>query len=256
MDELDRLISPGAATALVRSKVSLLPAESVPLAELAGRVLAESVVSEDDLPPFPASTMDGYAVRAADGEVDRRLVGDRFAGKMDELTVGPGEAAYITTGAPLPAGADTVVKVELTEETGGVVRLQGSPGDRKNIREPGHDLRKGEEVAAAGTLLTPAAIGLLAAAGRTTALVGRRPRVSILSTGDELVEPGERPGPGQIRDSNRFALLAALNGLNADVRYAGLAPDNADRQRAFLTDRLADSDVLITSAVFRWAART
>ncbi|WP_222853822.1 gephyrin-like molybdotransferase Glp [Fodinicola acaciae] len=240
------MITPEEAAAIVRQHVRVLPAERLPLVELAGRVLAERVEGTEDLPPFSASTMDGYAVRSADSG-DRRLVGDRFAGRMDELTVGPGTAAYITTGAPIPDGADAVVKVELTSESDGVVRIEEEPPAGHNIRAPGYDLRKGELVADVGTILNPASIGLLASAGRVDALVGRRPRVSVLSTGDELVEPGRTPGPGQIRDSNRYALLAALAGLNVDVRFAGLAPDEEDAQRAFLTERIADSDVLISS---------
>jgi gephyrin len=245
--KLDRLLDPAEATAIIHAHTPVLPTERAPLMELAGRVLMEDIISEEDQPPFPAATMDGYAVVSGDDEPLRRIVGSQFAGTVEALHVESGVAAYITTGAPLPPGADAVVQVEKTERIGDGVRIDDAPRPGQNIRAIGSDLRRGDRVLAAGAVLTPAAVGLLASLGRPDALVTRRPRVSVLATGDELVEPGRPLGPGQIRDSNRFALVAALAPLGVTIQYAGIAPDTDAAQRAFLTARIADSDVVITS---------
>lgn len=244
---IDRLLDPAEANAIIRAHTPVLPTERAPLLDLAGRVLMEDVISDEDQPPFPAATMDGYAVVSSDDAPLRRIVGSQFAGTVEPFHVEPGTAAYITTGAPLPPGADAVVQVEKTERIGDQVRIDDAPRAGQNIRAVGSDLKRGDRVLAAGTVLTPAAVGLLASLGRADALVTRRPRVSVLATGDELVEPGQPVGPGQIRDSNRFALVAALAPLGVTVQYAGIAPDTDAAQRAFLTARIVDSDVVITS---------
>lgn len=244
---LDRLLDPDEATAIIRAHTPLLPAEDAPLTDLAGRALLEDVLSGEDQPAFAASTVDGYAVVAGDTTPMRRSLGNQFAGRVEAFHVELGTAAYITTGAPVPPGANAVVMVERTAETPDGVRIDAIPNAGENIRPVGSDLRRGERVLAAGTALTPAAVGLLAALGRTTARVARRPRVSVLATGDELVEPGQPVRPGQIRDANRFALLAALAPLGVTIQYAGIAPDTDAAQRAFLVAQIADSDVVITS---------
>lgn len=244
---LDRLLDPAEATAMIRARTTVLPTEHAGLMDLAGRVLMADVVSDEDQPPFPAATMDGYAVIAADTAPLRRIVGDQFAGTIGAFHVEQGTAAYITTGAPVPPGADAVVQIERTTQTPDGVRIGETPRAGQNIRPIGSDLKRGDRVLTAGTVLTPAAVGLLASLGHADALVTRRPRVSILATGDELVEPGQPLGPGQIRDSNRFVLVAALAPLGATIAYAGLAPDTDAAQRAFLTERIADSDVVLTS---------
>lgn len=244
---LDRLLEPAEATAIIRAHTPTLDTERAPLTDLAGRVLMEDVVSDEDHPPFPAATMDGYAVVSGDETPIRRVIGDQFAGTVEALHVERGTAAYITTGAPLPPGADAVVQIERTASMDGGVRIEETPRAGQNIRPVGSDLRRGDRVLAAGTVLTPAAVGLLASLGWTDARVTRRPRVSVLATGDELVEPGQPLGPGQIRDSNRFALVTALAPLGVTIQYAGLAPDTDDAQRRFLIERIADSDVIITS---------
>ncbi len=246
-DSLDRLLDPAEAAAIIRARTSVLPTERARLLDLAGRVLMEDVASDEDQPPFPAATMDGYAVVADDASPVRHILGDQFAGTIAALHVERGTAAYITTGAPLPPGADAVVPIERTTPAADGVRIGETPRAGQNIRPIGSDLKHGDRVLAAGTVLTPAAVGLLASLGRTEALVARRPRVSVLATGDELVEPGRPLGPGQIRDSNRFALVAALAPLGVTIVYAGLAPDTDAAQRAFLIERIADSDVVITS---------
>lgn len=245
--EIDRLREPDEATAIIRAHTPLLPAAPAALFDLAGRVLREDVTSDEDQPPFPAATMDGYAVVSGDDAPVRRVLGDQFAGSIAGFHVEPGTAAYITTGAPVPDGADAVVMVERTAREGADVRIAHAPRPGENIRPIGSDLRRDEQVLAAGTVLTPAAVGLLASLGRTAVAVTRQPRVSVLATGDELVEPGQPVGPGQIRDSNRFALVAALAPLGVQIVFAGIAPDTDAAQRAFLVERLADSDVLITS---------
>ncbi len=247
--DLDRLREPAEATAIIRAHTPLLPAETASLTALAGRVLREDIVSDEDQPPFAASTVDGYAVVADDPAAVRAVRGDQFAGRTESLRVERGAAVYITTGAPIPPGADAVVMVERTEQAGDTVRISRDvvPKPGENIRPVGSDLRRGDRVLSSGIVLSPAAVGLLASLGRTAVQVTRRPRVSVLATGDELVEPGETPAPGQIRDANRFALLAALAPLGVEIVYAGIAPDTDDAQRAFLTARIADSDVVITS---------
>jgi len=245
--DIDRLREPDEAKEMIRGHTPLLATEAVPLLDLAGRVLGEEVVSDADYPAFPAATMDGYAVISDDDAPIRRVIGDQFAGNLAGLHVERGTAAYITTGAPMPTGADAVVMVERTETASDGVRIGITPKRGDNIRAIGSDLKQGEQVLAAGTVLSPAAIGLLASLGYATARVPRRPRVSVLATGDELVEPGQPVGPGQIRDANRFALVAALAPLGVTLVYAGLAPDTDVAQRAFFRERIADSDVVITS---------
>ncbi len=217
-----------------------LAVEPVPIAEAAGRVLAVDLVADEDAPPFPAATMDGSPWR--------EVIGSQMAGYVADVEVTPGTAVRITTGAPLPPGADAVVRVEATEPAEDHVIVHQeivSPGE--NIRQVGTDLRRGALVLPAGTVLGPAEIGLVAGLGRNPVPVRVRPRVSVLSTGDELVEPGEPVGPGQIRDSNRFSLVAALRGEGAEVVWSGKAPDEREALRALLAERITASDVVVTS---------
>src|SRR5579883_2120752 len=185
-----------------------LPAEVVPVAPpVLGRVLAEDVRADLDSPPFTKSLMDGYAVRAADvagGGVELRVVEEVPAGKPPARRVGPGEAVRLFTGAPVPDGADAVVMQEKTERTAADRVRVSDPGARpgQNILPRGREMTAGDVVLPAGTVLTPAAFGLLAGVGRTAVSAFPAPRVAILATGTELVEAGETPGPGQIRNSN------------------------------------------------------
>lgn len=226
----------------------VLPAQQVPLAEAGGLVLAEAIVAEEDLPPFPAATMDGYAVIAADGAGWRELIGEQLAGYIADLIVRPGTVARITTGSPLPPGADAVVMVEHTSERDGRVEIgQAQIAVGENIRPIGVDMARGQQVLAAGTLIGPAEMGLLASLGIAEPLVHPLPRVAVLSTGDELVEPWETPKPGQIRDANRYALGVALAELRLPIVRSTIAPDDEGATRATLVDALAAADVLITS---------
>ncbi len=237
-----------------------LPAEIVPLAVAYGRVLAEDVVSRESVPPFANSSMDGYAVRSADVAVaNTRLPvsGDIPAGTAPgPLT--PGTAMRIMTGAPIPAGADAVVPVEETDDTRAsghgqpppaTIVLRTAPRVGDNVRAAGLDVAVGDVVLSAGAWLGPAALGVLAAVGAAQVSVVRRPRIALLSTGDELVNVGEAPGPGRIRDINSFTLAAALREVGADVIALGIARD----VRAEVEARLAQArdlgvDLVISSA--------
>ena len=246
--ELDRMFHPEEARATILARVKVLPSESVRLREAGWRVLARDLVAAEDHPPFPAATMDGYAVIADDPSPWREIVGRQTAGSIEEIEISLGVAAWITTGAPVPPGATAVVPVEVTELADEhVVVHQEHVTAGENIRPVGVDLARGSGVLQAGAIIGPAEIGLLAGLGVDPVEVTRRPRVSVLSTGNELVEPDERPGPGQIRDSNRFSLVAALEEAGADVVWAGHGPDDAAALRHALVERIAESDVVITS---------
>lgn len=247
-DDLDRLRSPNEAKAIVLKHVRLLDSEPVPITAASWRVLAEDVTATEDHPPFPAATMDGYAVVAADSSPWREVIGVQTAGDMISVEVTEGYAVRITTGAPVPPGANAVVKVENTEPAEDhVVIHQESVKPGENIRQIGSDVRSGEPLLPAGTVLGPAEIGLLAGLGYTPLVVRRQPRVSVLSTGDELVDPGQPLRPGQIRDSNRFSLVTALQTTGAHLVWSGKAPDERHSLEAVIRDRIAESDVLITT---------
>jgi gephyrin len=244
----ERMIHPDEARATIFRHLRGLPAERIPLGEASWRVLSGDLVAAENQPPFHAATMDGYAVVADDPSPWREIIGRQSAGYVADLEVSLGTAAWITTGAPVPSGATAVVPVEATEladEHVIVHQERVAPGE--NIRSVGVDLAQGSLVLQRGTLLGAAEMGLLASLGVDPVEVVRRPRVSVLSTGNELVEPDETPGPGQIRDANRFSLIAALQEAGADVAWAGRGPDDAVALRSSLIDRIAESDVVITS---------
>jgi molybdopterin molybdotransferase len=243
------------ALRIVEARTPRLPSQSIRTVDATGRVLAEPIMAREQMPPFPASTVDGYAVVAADRSDWRRVVQDVFAGRADGARVGPGTAARIMTGAPLPPGADAVVMFEDTEERDGSVRLQRTarPGD--NLRRVGVDLEVGQRVLEAGTLIGPAEIGLLATVGVAEVAVSRRPRVAVLSTGDELVEPDSQPHPGAIRDSNRYALLAAAAEAGAEAISMGMVEDDEAAQRERIQSALETADVLVTSGGVSVGAR-
>jgi molybdopterin molybdotransferase len=243
------LIDVSEAARLVLERTPVLPGEELHLADCAGRVLAEDLVATRALPPFPSSAVDGYAIRAADGGGRLRVVGESAAGRPFTGPLAAGCAARILTGGVLPEGADTVVMVEdVEQEPGGdwVVVPEGFPPGR-NFHRPGADLRRGELVVGRGETLGPAEVGLAASLGRPTLRVHRRPRVALMSTGDELVEVGEEPGPGQIVDSNRWALLAALHEAGAEVTRLGVGPDRPEPLREMVVEALRGHDVLLTS---------
>jgi len=225
----------------------VLPAESVPLAGCPGRVLAEDLVAARQLPAWPLSAVDGYAVRSADGGGRLRGIGESAAGRPFEGDVGEGAAVRILTGGVLPRGADAVVMVEDTVVDGEWVTVPGRVAGGANVHRPGSDLVAGELVLRRGRPLGSAEIGLAAALGVSALPVHRLPRVALLSTGDELVEVGLPLGPGQIPDSNRYALLAALRESGAEVAVLGIVPDRADDLRRLVVEALRAADVLVTS---------
>lgn len=240
------------ALAIVLAQTQPLPATRTPLADAVGLVLAEGVTAPEPLPPFPASIKDGYAVVAADGPGDYPVIGEVTAGRVAAFSVTPGQVAYITTGAPVPAGADAIVMVEETTplpNTDGqrLVRIQQQvrPGD--DIRKIGADIGTGETVLDAGVHLGAAEVGLLATVGAAQVQVYPRPRVAILSTGDELVEPHQAIGPGQIRDSNRAMLMAAVTAAGALPLDLGIGIDTAAALRTKMERGLQEADVLLTS---------
>ena len=241
------LLAAEEAAALVLSRTGVLEPEELALVDCPGRVLAEDLVAGADLPPFPASAVDGYAVRSEDGGGRLRVVGESAAGRPFEGRLEPRTAARLLTGGVLPEGADSVVMVEDTRLEGEFVVVPEGPPPGRNYHRPGDDLKAGELVLRAGRPLGAAELGLAAALGHARLAVGRRPRVALMSTGDELVEVGTPPGKGQIPDSNRWALLAALREAGADVTLLGIAPDRPDELRALVVDALDGCDVLVTS---------
>ncbi|GIK43589.1 MAG: molybdopterin molybdenumtransferase MoeA [Chloroflexota bacterium] len=236
------------ALALIEHNVQLLPAVTLPFDQALGLVLAEDIFAAEPMPLFPAASVDGFAVIAGDGPGPRRIVGEQMAGYMAEVRVEPGTAARVTTGAPIPPGADTMVMVEQTEETNGQVQLltdELQPG--ANIRPIGQDIETGQLVLPRGTVLGPAELGLLGTVGKTEVTVYRRPKVAVMSTGDEIVEPHESPQPGQIRDANRFTLMGAVRQAGAEPVDLGIVKDKANSLQVTIERGLAEADVLLTS---------
>jgi len=241
------LVDADDAAARVLDHTPVLGVERVSLADAAGRVLAEDVVASESLPAFPSSAVDGYAIRAADAGTTLRVIGESAAGRPFDGGVEPGTAARILTGGAVPDGADTVVMVEDVRLDGNHLKVPTDLVAGANFHKVGADVKAGDRVLRAGTQLGAAEIGIAAATGNARLPVRRRPRVALMSTGDELVEVGEQPGRGQIPDSNRWALLAALREAGADVEVIGIAPDQPDPLRRLVVDALARADALVTS---------
>ena len=211
-------------------------------------ILAEDIQAAEDLPPFPCSIKDGFAVIAADATNPRRLIGEQTAGYVaDGLRVEPGTCVRITTGAPMPPGADAVIMVEYTEEVQGMVTLHRQVKPNAEVRPVAQDIAKGQQVLQAGTRLGPQEIGLLASLGRTTVAAHPRPRVAVLSSGNEIVEPDASPGPGQIRDSNRYTLMAAVQRAGAEAVSLGISGDTQEALRDKIIEGLTTCDALVTS---------
>lgn len=241
------LVSIDHALAAILAHSTLLGSERVPLLAALGRVLAEDVMAPAAVPPFPASAKDGFAVVANDASRVRKLLGDQMAGRIGALQVAPGTVVRIMTGAAIPPGADAVVMVEHTSEREGWVEIETAVTPGADIRPIGQDIAAGEKVLSQGAVLGPAEIGLLAAVGLAEAPVYKRPHVGILSTGDELVEPGARLDPGQIYDSNRFSLAAAVAQAGGSARSYGIAIDTPAALTDLFEVALAENDVLLTS---------
>jgi len=235
---------------IVLSHTPVLPSEEADLADAVGRVLAEDVRSDVEMPPFDRAAMDGYAVRARDvagAPVTLRVVGQVRAGQVPGRDVGPGEAIQIMTGAPVPSGADAVQPVEKTRALGeGRVEILTPVEPAAHIAARGSECRIGDPVLRKGDTVDPAAVAVLAAVGKARVRVGRRPTVSVLVTGDELVDVWDTPTRGRIRNSNGHAVLAQARWAGADARSLGIVPDQAER----IADAVRagfESDVLIVS---------
>jgi molybdenum cofactor synthesis domain-containing protein len=240
------------ARAVVLGGCTRLPAEATPLDDALGLVLAEPVVSDHDVPPFANTAMDGYAVRSvdvADAPAALTVVGTIAAGAPPDIPVGEGEAVRIMTGAPMPPGADAVIMVERTEpaEDGGTVLVLDAVPPGNHVRPPGEDVSRGQEVLPAGTVLTAGHIGVLASIGRFDAPCYRRPRVGVLSTGDELVDQSQPLQPGQIYDSNRRTLLGLVRQAGCTAVDLGVARDDESAITAAVAKGVDECDALITS---------
>jgi molybdopterin molybdotransferase len=241
------------AQAHILSTVRVLESERVHLLQATGRVLAEQVVSDRDIPPLTNSAMDGYAVRGADVTGDRppirlRVVGEVAAGYVSEIAVEAGQAMRIMTGAPVPKGADTVVRFEDTRLAGDIVEILQPPRPGKNVRQAGEDVRLGQTVLESGTALRPQEIGMLAAVGCVQVSVVRRPRVAILSTGDEVVSLDQTPGPGQIRDANSYTVAAQVQRYGGVPLLLGVARDREELVRQGMREAMDQHvDLIITS---------
>lgn len=221
--------------------------ELVALAEADGRVLAEPLIAALDLPPWANSAMDGYALRLADWSGQPLPVSQRIQAGTAPVSLEPGTCARIFTGAPLPAGADTVEMQENVElDEAGRVHFREPLKIGQNVRAQGQETRSGECVLPAGTRLGPIELGLAASLGAARLSVRRRLRVAVLSTGDELVEPGQALGPGQIYNSNRRLLIAWLQRLGCSVVDAGILPDDLQRTRAAL-GALGEVDLILST---------
>ncbi|MDQ2845239.1 MAG: molybdopterin molybdotransferase MoeA [Actinomycetota bacterium] len=239
--------------ALVAELLPAAPVEQWPLATVAGLVLGADLVASLDLPPFANSAMDGYAVWAGDVPaagvpVELVVSQDIPAGKTDVAPLQPGTAARIMTGAPIPDGADSIVPVEQTSMcTAGTVRIDEAPEPGRHVRAPGSDVGDGTIVLSAGTVLGPTQIGLAAALGQSTVSVRRPLRVLVLSTGSELVAPGNPLLPGQIYESNAPMLAAAINAVGALATVAHFVADDVDEFRSAFAAATGDVDLVVTS---------
>ena len=258
------MISVEEARSRILDQFARLEAVEAGLLEAVGQVLAEDVVAGFNIPPLANTAMDGYAVRAADtagatyeDPLNLEVIGYLPAGEVYDGAVAPGQAVRIMTGAPIPDGADAVVPFEETDEYGSDVTydrsrtevrvdVEAKPG--ANIRVAGEDVREGETVLPAGNVIGPAQVGVLASLGRDRVLAYRRPVVAVLSTGDELLRPGEPLTPGKIYDSNAFSLAAQVQSFGGIAKVLDVARDTVEALTARIHEGLADADMLVTSA--------
>jgi molybdopterin molybdotransferase len=261
------MISVEEARERILAHFARLEPEERPILEALGQVLAEDVVAGFDIPPLDNTAMDGYAVRAADTEgasperpVALRVIGELAAGYLFDGEVAPGTAVRIMTGAPIPRGADTIVPFEETDEpaerrhapkgaahTDGTVRVFKAADVGANIRSAAEDVQKGKTILTAGTVLRPAEVGVLASLGQHRVRVYRRPVVAVLSTGDEVLEPGQPPEPGKIYDSNAYSISAMVRRFGGEPRLLGIARDTIEDLTAKIHEGLS-ADMIVTSA--------
>jgi molybdopterin molybdotransferase len=247
-DDLAMALTIDDARALVLAAVPRpLPSEQVAVQEALGRVLAEDVAAQRDVPSFPNSAMDGFAVRSGPAGRTLRIVGESRAGTPAAVAVGEGEAVRISTGAAMPDGADAVLQIERVTVDGERVTLDADVRPAGNVRPAGDDLRAGATVLPAGTRMGAAEIGLAAAAGRATVACARVPRVVVLATGDELVAPGAPLAPGQLHETNGLTLAALSTQAGARVLRADVVPDTESQTRAAIAGALDEADVVVLS---------
>lgn len=242
------MLSVEEALARIISGVTPTVVDTIPIERAAGRVLAEPLTARITQPPFDASAMDGYAVRAADVAklpAKLRVIGQAAAGHPFDGEVGPGEAVRIFTGAPVPTGADAIVIQENTSAADGFVEVRGGAPDPAHIRRRGFDFKEFETILEAGRRLGPRELTLAAAAGYGEVPVRRKPLVAVLATGDELVPPGILPGPGQIISSNPLGVAAMLMQAGAETRLLGIANDTRDSLVQHV-EAAREADVLVT----------
>jgi molybdopterin molybdotransferase len=243
------------AVSIILKHTPVIVEEEILLMDSVGRVLRIDAVSDLDLPPFNRSRMDGYALRAADVEganaehpVRLRAIGEAAAGNLFTGRVGLGEAVRIMTGAPVPEGADAVQKIEVIRVVdGGWIEVQEPVKPGQFIAPRGIEARAGEVMVRAGQRITPSISAVLASFGYARVVVSRRPRLSVLSTGTELVEVHEHPGPSQIRNSNTFSLAGYAQEAGAEIISAGLVRDDFDQTRQAISKALSQADVLMLS---------
>jgi molybdopterin molybdotransferase len=259
------MISVDEALERILSLVDVLPAEERPLLAALGQVLAEDIIATFDIPPLANTAMDGYAVRAVDtagateaSPVQLQVIGELAAGYEFAGSVGPGQAVRIMTGAPIPGGADAVVPFEETDEpfegapsgakrVATTVRVFKAANHQANVRPAGQDVSAGQTAVTAGTVLRPSEIGVIASVGRARVPVIRRPVVAVLSTGDELLEPGQQRSGARIYDANAASVGALVSRYGGVPRLLGIAKDNVEALSAKIRDGLG-ADLLITSA--------
>ena len=250
MQLFEKLIEYPDAERLVLENTHRLPVEKTPLGDSLGLVLAEDLRAKIDSPPFDNSAVDGYAVRSADAEAGRTfaVVDEAPAGRPAERGIGEGEAIKIFTGGVIPEGADAVVMVENTSGWGESFELMKAATEGQNIRAAGQDTHEGNTILRAGTQVGAPEIALAATQGYGALPVYRRPKVVVLSTGTELVEPGTRGlSPGEIFDSNSYAIVAQSREAGAEARRLYAASDDAETLRAAIEEALETADVVVTS---------
>ncbi len=240
------------ARSMVRAHSQALPAERVALAEALGRVLAQDIEAEEPVPAFDGSAMDGFAVRARDIDGARldqpvllRVLDESRAGSPARRAVGEREAIAISTGAQVPAGADSIVRVEQTRPAGDSVEVLSAVPVGQDVRRAGDDMRPGQRILERGRSLGPAELGVLASLGHQELMCARRPRLAVLVSGDELLSPGEQMRPGGVRDSNSYTIPALARRAGADVVHAERVRDDPDATREAVATAIGSADVAV-----------
>jgi molybdopterin molybdotransferase len=253
-DSGEGLVPVEEARARVLAAIKPLQPLELPLQEAEGCVLAQEISAPSDIPEFSSSAMDGFAVRSSEvagasptSPVELRIVGRAVIGQRPDVTVGGGETVRIATGAPVPAGADAIVPIENCEVVADTVRILAPSPEGKHVRPSGEDVRSGEVLLPVGRRLGAPELGLLATAGFSHPLVHPRPRVVVLSTGDELIPPGQAPEYGQVRDSNAYLLFGALREAGAVPMMAGIVRDEVDDLKDRVLSHLVQADAFISS---------